>query len=133
MNEPRWISKDALLILHDRSIALHGGASGVRDDVLLESALQRPINRFHYEEIDDLHVLGATYVVGVAANHPFVDGNKRTGFLAAFMFLYINGHLIRADQGLVIEFVLGVAAGEIDEDGATRFLRDFTVPLPSGS
>jgi death-on-curing protein len=62
-------------------------------------------------------------------NHPFSDGNKRTGYLAAFTFLYLNGFLIAAEQEEIIEFVLSVAAGEIDEDGATRFLRDFTIPL----
>ncbi|WP_374453146.1 type II toxin-antitoxin system death-on-curing family toxin [Phenylobacterium sp.] len=127
MNEPRWISKDALLILHDRSIALHGGASGVRDDVLLELALQRPINRFHYEEIDDLHVLGATYVVGVAANHPFVDGNKRAAFLAGGLFLLLNGLQLIAEQADAALTVLGVAAGSRDVDQLADWMRARTV------
>ena len=77
----------------------------------------------------DVHVLAAAYLYGFAKNHPFSDGNKRTAYLAAFTFLYLNGWLVEAEQEVIIEFVLEVAAGEIDEDGATRFLRDFTVPL----
>jgi death-on-curing protein len=94
----------------------------------LESALARPLNKSAYGETE-IHALTAAYLYGFVRNHPFSDGNKRTGYLAAFTFLYINGWLIEAEQIDVIEFVLEVAAGEIDEDGATRFLRDFTVPI----
>ncbi|WP_312160141.1 type II toxin-antitoxin system death-on-curing family toxin [Phenylobacterium sp.] len=127
MNEPRWVSKDALLILHDRSIALHGGVSGVRDEGLLESALQRPANRFHYEEINDLHVLGATYVVGVAANHPFADGNKRAAFLAGGLFLLLNGLQLVAEHADAALTVLGVAAGNRDVDQLADWMRARTV------
>lgn len=127
MNEPRWISKDALLILHDRSIALHGGVYGVRDEGLLESALQRPANRFHYEGIDDLYVLGATYVVGVAANHPFADGNKRAAFLAGGLFLLLNGLQLVAEQADAALTVLGVAAGNRDVDQLADWMRARTV------
>lgn len=109
--EPRWISKEALLILHDRSIALHGGAPGLRDDGLLESALARPINRFHYEGDQDLCVLAATYLLGLVSNHPFADGNKRAGFLAAGLFLRLNGLRLTANQADAARVVLEVAAG----------------------
>ena len=99
----------------------------MRDDVLLESALQRPINRFHYEEIDDLHVLGATYVVGVAANHPFVDGNKRAAFLAGGLFLLLNGLQLIAEQADAALTVLGVAAGSRDVDQLADWMRARTV------
>jgi death-on-curing protein len=106
----------------------HGGLPGLKDENSLESSLARPINKALYGE-DDVFALAASYLYGIVRNHPFSDGNKRTGYLAAFTFLYLNGFLISAEQGEIIEFVLAVAAGEIDEDGATRFLRDFTVPV----
>jgi death-on-curing protein len=73
--------------------------------------------------------LAAAYLYGIVCNHPFSDGNKRTGYLAAFTFLAINGQLIEADNSMVITFVLGVAAGDINEEGATRFLQDFSIPF----
>ena len=89
-----------------------------------------PLHKAAYGE-EDIFVLAAAYLYGLTRNNPFSDGNKRTGFLAVFTFLYINGYLIDAEDVMVIEFVLAVAAGEIDEDGATRFLRDMSVPLPN--
>lgn len=124
----RWLTRDAIEIMHDEQLAEHGGLPGIKDENSLESALARPINKAAYGE-DDIHALAAAYLYGFVKNHPFSDGNKRTGYLAAFTFLYVNGLLIEAEQAAVIEFVLEVAAGEIDEDGAARFLRDFTVPL----
>lgn len=128
MTEIRWLSREAVEIIHEEQLAEHGGLSGLRDDNALEAALARPLNKAAYGE-GDLMVLAAAYLFGPAKNHPFSDGNKRTGFLAAYTFLYINGYAIEAEQAEVIEFVLAVAAGEIDEDGATRFLRDHTVPV----
>jgi len=112
--EPRWITKQGLLVLHDRSIALHGGAPGLRDEGLLESALARPANRFHYEGVDDLPTLAATYLVGVCVNHPFADGNKRAGFLSAGLFLMKNGRRLTADQADAARTVFAVAAGRMD-------------------
>ncbi len=132
MTSMKWLTREAVELVHQQQLKEHGSLPGLKDENALEAALARPQHKAAYGE-DDLFVLAAAYLYGIVRNHPFSDGNKRTGFLAAFMFLYINGHLIQADQAQVIEFVLGVAAGEIDEDGATRFLRDFTVPLPSGS
>ncbi len=100
----------------------------MRDANALETGLARPLNKAAYGE-DDIFVLAAAYLNGIVRNHPFVDGNKRTGYLAAFTFLYVNGYLIEAENAQIVAFVLSVAAGEIDEEGATRFLRDFSVPL----
>ncbi|MBZ0161401.1 MAG: type II toxin-antitoxin system death-on-curing family toxin [Notoacmeibacter sp.] len=114
--------------LHAEQLKLHGGASGLRDEGMLESALARPEQKHHYGE-NDLFVLAAAYLFGIAKNHPFVDGNKRIAFVAADTFLYFNGLSLEADQFDVIAFVLAVAAGEIDEDGAARFLRDHSIKL----
>lgn len=122
--EPRWITKQALLVLHDRSIALHGGAPGLRDAGLLESALARPVNRYHYEGVDEPHALAATYLIGFASNHPFVDGNKRTAFLAGGVFLRMNGWKLTATQADAAQRVLAIAAGERDIDQAAAWLRD---------
>lgn len=128
MKPVKWLTREAIEIIHQEHLDEHGGLSGLKDENALESALARAINKAAYGETD-IHVLAAAYLYGFVKNHPFSDGNKRTGYLAAFTFLYINGWLIEADQAEIIEFVLEVAAGEIDEDGATRFLRDFTVTL----
>ncbi len=114
--------------LHAEQLKLHGGASGLRDEGMLESALARPEQKHHYGE-NDLFVLAAAYLFGIAKNHPFMDGNKRIAFVAADTFLYFNGLSLEADQFDVIACVLAVAAGEIDEDGAARFLRDHSIKL----
>jgi len=124
----RWLTREAIEIIHREQLEEHGGLQGVKDDNTLEAALARPINKAAYGE-EDVFALAAAYLYGFVKNHPFSDGNMRTGYLAAFTFLYLNGWLVEADQADIIEFVLEVAAGEIDEDGATRFLRDFTVPV----
>jgi death on curing protein len=125
--EPRWIAKESLLVLHDRSIALHGGAPGLRDEGLLESAIGRPANRFHYEGVDDVCALAATYLVAIASNHPFADGNKRSAFLAAGLFLRLNGRRLVADQADAARKVLAVAAGERDIDDLADWIRSRSV------
>ena len=125
-NEPRWITKRGLLILHDRSLALHGGASGVRDDGLLGSALERPRNRFYYEGVDDPAELAATYAASISANHPFVDGNKRAAFLAAGLFLQKNGLLLDASQVDAALTMLAVAAGRMDVPTLADWIRSKT-------
>ena len=126
--EPRWVTRQGLLVLHDRSIALHGGAPGLRDENLLESALGRPINRFHYEGEADTCALAATYLVGIAANHPFVDGNKRAAFLAAGLFMWKNGLRLTASQASAARTVLDVAAGHRQLDPLADWLRQFSAP-----
>lgn len=114
MTEPVWLTVEDIQLLHDYVLVRTGGASGIRDMGLLESALERPRNRFHYEAVEDLSVLAATYAVGVANNHPFVDGNKRAGFLALGLFLEMNGRrLVASDDDATIT-MLGVAAGEVE-------------------
>jgi len=125
----KWLTREAVGIMHHEQLLEHGGLPGLKDENALEAALARPHHKAAYGE-EDVFLLAAAYLYGIVRNHPFSDGNKRTGFLAAFSFLVLNGFLIKADQAQVIEFVLGIASGEIAEDGATRFLRDFTVPYP---
>ncbi len=122
VREPRWITKQGLLILHDRSIALHGGAPGMRDEGLLESALARPLNRFHYDGVTDLAALAATYACAIAANHPFTDGNKRAAFLAAGLFLEKNGRVLQADPVDAALTMLTVAAGAMDIDALASWI-----------
>ena len=120
---PRWVSKETVLVLHERSIALHGGAPGMKDEGLLESALARPANRFHYEGVDDICALAAIYLVAVASNHPFIDGNKRAAFLAAGLFLRLNGRRLVAEQADAARAVLAVAAGERDVGPVAAWIR----------
>lgn len=129
MTAIKWLSRAAIEIIHREQLAEHGGLPGIRNENALEAALARPLQKHSYGE-DDLLRLAAAYLYGFARNHAFADGNKRTAYLAAFTFLLINGYLIEATQADVVAFVIAVAAGEIDEDGATRFLRDHSVPHP---
>ncbi|WP_309084125.1 type II toxin-antitoxin system death-on-curing family toxin [Chelativorans sp.] len=112
--------------LHREQLRLHGGAAGLRDEGALESALSRPLYKEAYGQ-PDLCELAAAYLYGIVKNHPFVDGNKRTGFAAADLFLYFNGLSLEASQEDVIQLVTMLAAGEIDEEGAAAFFRDYTV------
>lgn len=113
--------------LHAMQIQRFGGAPGLRDENAFESALARPVNKASYG-CEDIIELAAAYVFGLAKNHAFVDGNKRIAIVAAAVFLMENGYEIATDDATLYTFVLAVAAGEIDEEGATRFLRDVSVP-----
>lgn len=128
MNDYKWLSREAIEIMHQEQLAEHGGLPGLKDENALEAAIARPLNKAAYGGTD-IFAFAAAYLYGLVRNHLFSDGNKRTGYLAAFTFLYINGYLIEADDGMIVAFVLGVAAGEIDETGATQFFKDFCVPL----
>lgn len=121
----RWISKRALLLLHDESLAEHGGASGIRDEGLLESALARPENLAAYGE-PDLAALAAAYGFGLAKNHPFIDGNKRAAFLAVGLFLALNGQRLVVSQAEATATILALAASEITEDAFAAWLRMHT-------
>jgi death-on-curing protein len=121
--EPVWIRSEAIRALHERSLAQHGGPSGVRDTGLLASALQRPQNRFHYDGIEDLVDLAATYAVAVSGNHPFVDGNKRAAFHAMTLFLRLNGKRLVADQADAALTIFRLAAGEIGHSELVDWLR----------
>lgn len=118
----RWIDRQALSLLHDESLAEHGGAVGLRDEGLLESALARPLNLVAYGS-PDFADFAAAYGVGLAKNHPFVDGNKRAAFLAVGLFLMLNGYRLRATQADATLAMLAVAAGELDDAGFAAWLR----------
>jgi len=118
----RWVDKRLLLVLHDESLAMHGGLSGIRDEGLLDSALARPEHLAVYGE-PDIAALAASYGVGLAKNHPFVDGNKRAAFLAVGLFLMVNGRRLTASQVDATLTVLAVAAGEMDEVGLGEWIR----------
>lgn len=126
--EPRWITKLGIVVLHDMSIATDGGAPGIRDEGLLESGLDRPKNRFHYEGLTDLPALAATYAVGLAKNHPFADGNKRAAFIAAGLFLEKNGLSLTAPQVDAARIMLAVAAGGVDIDELAEWIRENVEP-----
>ena len=123
----RWIDKGALVLLHDESLAEHGGRAGLRDEGLLDTALNKPLNLLAYGE-PDVADLAASYASGLAKNHPFVDGNKRAAFLAVGMFLYLNGYRLQASQAEATLTVLGLAAGEISESAFATWLRRCAIP-----
>lgn len=117
-----WLRRDALTALHAEQLAEHGGAAGVRDQGMLESALARPENLAANGE-PDVFDLAAAYAFGIVKNHPFVDGDKRAGFQAAATFLVLNGWVLTAGDMEVVENVLGLAAGEVSEENFARWLR----------
>jgi death-on-curing protein len=121
--KPKWIDKRALLLLHEESLAMFGGARGMRDEGLLDSALARPVNKFLYEKVNDLAGLAAAYGFGIAKNHAFVDGNKRAAYLSMGLFLAINGKRLRPDQVDAIRTILELAAGNLDEAGLAKWIR----------
>lgn len=118
----RWIDKRVLLLLHDESLAEHGGLPGVRDEGLLESALARPKNLAAYGH-PDLADLAAAYGAGLAQNHPFADGNKRAAFLSVGLFLALNGHRLVASQLDATQTMFALAAGDLDEAGLADWIR----------
>ncbi|MGB4812399.1 MAG: type II toxin-antitoxin system death-on-curing family toxin [Methylophilaceae bacterium] len=126
MRQFKWINKRLLIILHDESLALHGGASGVRDHGLLDSALSRAVNLAMYGE-PDFAELAAAYGLGLAKNHAFVDGNKRAAFLSVGLFLGLNGYKLKATQVNATLTILAVAAGELDEVSFANWLRQNSV------
>jgi len=128
VKEPRWLTLQEILVTHERQLERFGGGTGLRDQGALESALNRPVDKWAYEKAE-LPALAAAYGFGIAKNHPFVDGNKRVAFLALAGFLRINGIRFVPPQPDATAIMLGVAAGEIDEGGLTRWIAD---NLPDG-
>src|SRR5687767_2463420 len=122
MSEPIWIEDELVLAIHDRLLVEHGGAEGVRDDSLLQSALARPLNHVVYGSSDIIE-LAAKYTTGIVQNHPFLDGNKRTGFVIGVLFLELNGYRFTASEESAAQAVLELAAGAIDEKQFCEFLR----------
>jgi len=123
----RWVDRQALMLLHDESLAEHGGSAGLRDEGLLESALTRPRNLAAYGR-PDFADLAALYGVGLAKNHPFIDGNKRAAFLAVGLFLTLNAYRLNATQSDATLTMLAVAAGDIDESRFAAWIREHAQP-----
>ncbi len=123
MSEPIWVSVDLASDIHAEQLALFGGPAGLRDRALLESALARAPNKHAYGE-SDLAALAAAYAFGVARNHPFVDGNKRAAFGCMIVFLGLNGIDFDVDPAMAAAAILALAAGEVEEEGLTRWIRD---------
>lgn len=117
-----WIDPRAITAIHDEQLAEHGGSAGLRDQGLLESALARPVNLAAYGE-PDVAALAASYAVALAKNHPFIDGNKRTAFVALELFLALNGYDLTASDVDCVITMLAVAAGEIDETQLADWVR----------
>ena len=123
MSEPRWITKEQAIRMHAEQLAVFGGPAGLRDEGMLESALGRPQNKWAFGETDQA-VLAAAYAFGIARTHPFVDGNKRAAFMVMMTFLRKNGIAFAPSPAEATVAILGLAAGEIDEDGLARWIRD---------
>jgi death-on-curing protein len=123
VTEPIWLELSIVIDVHSEQLALFGGPEGVRDIAMLESALARPMNKFAYGETD-LAALAASYAFGIARNHPFVDGNKRAAFASIIVFLGLNGIDFDVPPAAATAMILSLAAGEVAEEGLTRWIRD---------
>ena len=125
----RWLRQDVVVAMHSELIAEHGGRPGIRDAGLLSSALARPQNQAAYGD-SAVFDLAAAYAFGIISNHPFVDGNKRTGFLAAYIFLYLNGWELMATEDETVAAVLALALKEMDEAGLSNWLKEHVLIRP---
>lgn len=123
MTEPIWLDLVDVVDMHAEQLAMFGGPAGIRDIGMLESALARPQNRWHYGETD-MAALAAAYAFGLARNHPFVDGNKRIAFHALVVFLRLNGIAFAPAPAPATAIILALAAGEVGEEGLARWIRD---------
>jgi death-on-curing protein len=121
--EPNWVTYDQVVALHSRLLRRFGGAPGLRDDVMLRSALERPVNKWHYGQTE-LSELAAAYAFGLAKNHAFVDGNKRVAFMTMVVFLRRNDVLFAPDQAHATAIMMSLAAGEVSETSLARWIRD---------
>jgi death-on-curing protein len=122
-SEPKWLTYDQVIAIHSRQLRRFGGAAGLRDDVLLRSAIERPINKWHYEQ-SELPELAAAYAFGLAKNHAFVDGNKRIAFMSMMTFLRKNGVRFAPEQAHATALIMSLAAGEVSEESLARWIRD---------
>ena len=123
MSEPRWLTIEMIVAIHDEQLAIHGGSAGLRDLGLLESALDRPRNKWTYEQAEFAQ-LAAAYGYGLARNHPFIDGNKRSSLLAIYTFLGINGIDFIVPEAEAAAMILALAAGDVSEESLARWIRD---------
>ncbi len=124
MAEPHWLTRVAVDVLHHDQLVEHGGLPGIRDENILESALARPSQRWHYEGTKDLAILAAVYGHGLTTGHPYADGNKRIGFLAMAIFLDLNGLELEVESPDVVRVVRQLAAGDLSEQKLGEWLRD---------
>jgi death-on-curing protein len=126
--EPKWVTYDQVVAIHSRQLRRFGGAPGLRDDGMLRSALERPVNKWQYEQADldasDLATLAAAYAFGLAKNHAFVDGNKRAAFMTMVVFLRKNDVRFAPDQAHATAIMISLAAGEVSEQSLARWIRD---------
>jgi death-on-curing protein len=122
--EPLWIAYEQAIAIYSRQLRRFGGAPGLRDEGMLRSALERPINKWRYEQQSDLAELAAAHAFGLAKNHAFVDGNKRIAFMAMVVFLHKNGVAFSPDPAQSTTIILSLAAGEVSEESLTRWIRD---------
>ena len=127
-NAPAWLDRPIVEALHADQITEHGGSLGIRDEGLLESALARPQQKWHYEPRTDLATLAAAYAFGVAKNHPFIDGNKRAALVSAYTFLAINGFELEAPEPEAVTVILGTADGSISEEDLASWIRSHLIP-----
>jgi len=123
MSEPVWLTPEIVIAIHEMQLAEHGGPAGIRDMGMLESALGRPQNKFAYGETD-LAILAAAYGFGVARNHPFIDGNKRTSLMVIYTFLGINDVEFFVPEAEFATIILDLAAGDVSEESLARWIRD---------
>lgn len=126
--EPIWLSRQIVEMIHADLLDEHGGAPGIRDDDLIESALARPVNRYGYHTSSDLADLAAGYLYGLVRNHGYIDGNKRVGFAAAATFLLLNDQELHASEPEAYDVVVGVASGEVSETAISEWIRQNTRP-----
>ncbi|MGC9449972.1 MAG: type II toxin-antitoxin system death-on-curing family toxin [Oceanipulchritudo sp.] len=128
MKEPIWIEKEDCLAFHSELLAMFGGLEGLRDEGMLDSALNRPLHLFNYGDDPDHFELAAAYACGLVKNHPFLDGNKRSGFMAAALFLEVNGCRFKAPEEEAVLMTRGLAAGEVEEAAYAAWLSDSSAP-----
>lgn len=126
MNEPLWISEAIIRVIHQDQIQQHGGSLGLRDENLLSASLARPRHLFSYGQ-PDLFDLAAAYGYGLAKNHPFIDGNKRTAFMAMYVFLGLNGYLLEVPEIEVVQIMEGLATDPETQDSLAQWLRQNSV------
>lgn len=126
--EPTWLNQAILEALHADQISEHGGSPGIRDEGLLESAITRPQQKWHYDPKADLASLAAAYAFGIAKNHPFVDGNKRVALVAAYTFLAINDFELEAPEPEAVTLILGTADGSVSEADLASWIRSHLIP-----
>ncbi len=123
MTEPDWLIKETILVIQEQLLARFGGLAGIRDNGLLESAINRPLQLFHYGQ-PSFFDLAAAYAEGIVKNHPFLDGNKRAGFMAAYTFLGLNGIRLEASEAEAVVMTVALASGEIRAEGYSLWLSD---------